>query len=814
MKSPKDSKLYCRIAMLALGLCRCASLCAVTVYDGSQKGNVRHLDAPKGNDAVLSLRTASPKSENPTFVVLAEYGPYESNNCIRISFNGRRERRVCGCYGGVRVFSPPGVLDDGKLHHVALSVSPGREMELFIDGKKASSEKIPDNGFPAGYLAIAQRVHTLDPIEEAGWRKYWSTLHFRGVIDDVRLVEGKFSPCCVDGGVQAKSIDYGIPPDRHDKVPTWERPKTTRRYLHGPFSERMYTYWREGKIVFGEVVHNSAWSIHPNELEDHAVWLVHGENDDSFDFRTARLSVTDDGIPEHCQTWTAGALEVSLSAVVPFGRRPSGHVRLSVRNSGYKKITHPFAVLVRAGKEMKLVYGAPDVYDIYNPDVSTWLAMPPTNLVFKANEVRCGERFVAVHGDGFSWDAKNGALRFDVELEPGASRSVELEIGKGASDGLRYDEAAQSMRSSWNGELAKLDMANLPKDAETLRLTKNFAVQMLQCLAMPTQGDFVLPRQGGLQRFVWPWDAAAFLAGLDLIGYGGYVKKALDFYFGQCQRDSGEFGPFRHKWACDTACVLESFANHCLVSKDADCWRKYRDQAMCAFGWIERMRSSGGGLFPSMVSTDAGVASRHWVMTDARNVIAYGKFVKAAELFADRDLAALKTAEKGYRAEMKKVLDVWREAYRGKDELRIPSTSDGSDDDGLERFRYPDPGAIADAGFLTQEELLRVRRWLLRRGFAHERGMYKNIAARDPACRHHVWYTTSAELGWMRAWLRVGRRDMARKALESSMLTAITDEYYVGERYHDANPWFYPWSPNASGMGRILMMISQMNKCR
>jgi hypothetical protein len=92
--------------------------------------------------------------------------------------------------------------------------------------------------------------------------------------------------------------------------------------------------------------------------------------------------------------------------------------------------------------------------------------------------------------------------------------------------------------------------------------------------------------------------------------------------------------------------------------------------------------------------------------------------------------------------------------------------------------------------------------------------MYKNIAARDPACRHHVWYTTSAELGWMRAWLRVGRRDMARKALESSMLTAITDEYYVGERYHDANPWFYPWSPNASGMGRILMMISQMNKCR
>ena len=34
---------------------------------------------------------------------------------------------------------------------------------------------------------------------------------------------------------------------------TWQRPKTTRRYLHPPKSERMYTLWREGKIIFSEV---------------------------------------------------------------------------------------------------------------------------------------------------------------------------------------------------------------------------------------------------------------------------------------------------------------------------------------------------------------------------------------------------------------------------------------------------------------------------------------------------------------------------------------------------------------------------------
>lgn len=30
------------------------------------------------------------------------------------------------------------------------------------------------------------------------------------------------------------------------------RPRPTRRYLHPPRSERMFTLWAEGKIVFGE----------------------------------------------------------------------------------------------------------------------------------------------------------------------------------------------------------------------------------------------------------------------------------------------------------------------------------------------------------------------------------------------------------------------------------------------------------------------------------------------------------------------------------------------------------------------------------
>ena len=120
---------------------------------------------------------------------------------------------------------------------------------------------------------------------------------------------------------------------------------------------------------------------------------------------------------------------------------------------------------------------------------------------------------------------------------------------------------------------------------------------------------------------------------------------------------------------------------------------------------------------------------------------------------------------------------------------------------------YLHPGRFAEAGLLSAEEMLRLRKWLLRRGYANPNGLYGNQFSRDPACRNHIWYTTWSELQWFRAWRRVGRNDLAAQTCDACLNYALTDELYVGERYHDANPWYYPWSPNASGAGRIVMML-------
>ena len=790
-----------------------SGLACAAVYDGSQSNTVITASVLGAKRATLSFHVQSPANENPTYVVLAEYGRVTDTNSFRVTFNGRRERRICGFYGDTRVYSTPNAIDDGKRHHIAFDIEPGRSMTLYLDGQSVDTATIPDRGFASGPLAIAQRVE----LDSAGHvrntpRCSWS--RFRGAIDNVALA-GDGVGVATDSQLmthnsQLPPHSLQLPPSDFQQSPTWERPKTTRRYLHGPFSERMLTFWREGKIVFGEVEHTDDWSLNYfSDLHAHAAWLVHGANDEPFDFRAAEMIMPKGGEPDHAQKWRSGSLEVVLAACAPWGRKPSGFIRLTARNVGTKALREPFAFLLREGLESKLVFGAPDVYKIFSPSLADWSAISPDGWRREGEMVRHGDRFVAFSGEvPFTWDGKNGAARFAFDLKPGEAQSIELEIGRGARQALGYAAARAAMYAGWKKELAQLRIPDR-MDAPRARIMRNLAIQMLQCLSMPTGGDnFVLPRQGGLQRYVWPGDAECFLEALDAIGYGEYVAKCIDFYYSHCQRANGEAGPFRNNWAGDTASVLKSFARHCTVTGDVECWRRWRAAAFKGFKWIQSKRAEGGGLFPSMKATDHAAVFRAWGSNDLKGLEAYTAFAQAAAKFGDPLAAEIKSAEADYRAALTKVMDIMRARAAGKDEFEVPMTADGYDDPLLERFMfYLHPGRFAENGLLSADEMIRLRTWLLRRGYANANGLYANQIARTPECRDHIWYTTWSELQWFRAWHRVGRDDLAKQTLDACLKYALTDELYVGERYHDANPWYYPWSPNASGSGRITMML-------
>lgn len=794
-------------AMVVAGVAFATSYASAAVYDGSQKGNVLDVSVADARRASLSFRVQTPADENTMLVVLAEYGQFFTNNSFRVTFNGRRERRVCGFYGDMRVYSAPNALDDGLVHHVALDVEPGRMMTLYLDGKAVDSAAVPDRGFASGQLAVAQRV-VKGSTDDAWYAMHNVWTHFRGRIDDVSLVPAAFDAAKVSGGTNARAEALALAPDPNAMKPKWERPKTTRRYLHGPFAERLLTFWREGKIALGEVEHRDDWSLdYRKDLHAHAAWLVHGASDEPFDFRAAEMLLPKGGEPDHSQKWRTGNLVVELAACAPFGRRPSAHVRLTVRNVGDKSLAERFAFLLREGLESKLLFGSPDVYKVFNPSISDWSGISASGWRRDGEVMRHGERFAAFSGAPFEWDAEKGAARFALELSPGESVAIEMELGKGESHGLGYSAARDAMYADWAKELAKLRIPG-GMDGQTARIIRNLAVQMLQCLSLPTDGDFVLPRQGGLQRYVWPGDADCFLEGLDAIGYGGYVAKAIDFYYSHCQRDNGEAGPFKNNWAGDTASVLKSFARHCTATGDADCWRRWRDAAFKGFGWIQSKRAEGGGLFPSMKATDHPAVLRAWGSNDLKGLEAYVEFAKAASMFGDVRASEVAAAEADYRAALSRAMDVCRAKAAGKDEFEVPITADGNDDPFLEAFMfYLHPGRFAESGLLTADEMLRLRTWLLRRGYANVNGLYANQVSRDMSRRDHIWYTTWSELQWFRAWRRIGRADLAAQTLDACLKYALTDELYVGERYHDANPWYYPWSPNASGSGRIVMML-------
>ena len=595
-------------------------------------------------------------------------------------------------------------------------------------------------------------------------------------------------------------------------APRWEKPKTTRRYLHGPLSERLLTFWREGKIVFAENEHLDDWLLPYRKQYAHAAWLVRGDGT-PFDFKDAELNVTVGGEPDHSQSWTDEGVCVRLSACAPFGRKPSVFARASFSNEGTAPAAREFLVLLRSAPEMMLVHSGPDVYSFYEADVGKWLKISAADWKRGGDTFRYRDRFAsfaAGAGVKLSWDADKGGVRFAVELKPGETKSVDFTLGRGEEPSIGYDAARSAMKESWKAELSRIVLPETARrDRERKKLVRHLAVQMLQCIGMPANGaGHVLPRQGGLQRLVWPGESIHVVVALDLLGLSNYADEICDFYMKHCMQDSGEAGPFRNNWAGDTAYVLRIFAQHCVDTRNTAMWRKYSAKAAKAFAWI-RAKRTAGGLFPAMKSTDSTSGLQHWGHTDLVNMEALEWYAKGCEMFGEPNAAEVRAEWNDYRGVIVKILDGWREKSKGKDELFLPITATGESEDELvgQGFFYLHPAGFAESGLLTTDELLRLRTNILRRGFANDNGLYMRHPSPVPEFNRHGWYTTWSEKQWMAAWMRAGKYGLAEQALEATLKYSVSDEFIVGERYHDTNPWYFPWSPNASGSGRIVQML-------
>ena len=596
---------------------------------------------------------------------------------------------------------------------------------------------------------------------------------------------------------------------------TWLRPQTTRRYLHPPKAERMYTIWTEGKLISGEIIKGVDWRSY-QELDCCGAWMVHGEKDLMFDFHQADVTVTDDGTPFHGLTFQLDGLEIRLEALCDIARKPTCFGRLTCTNRGKEVSEEKISFFLRSGKEQELVFGTPDEYVSYAPDVEVWKNASKT-WEHLGETFRDGENFFSISGPGqVQWDASNGAVRLEICLAPNTSAEYFLVLGRGDEKKDAYQNVKQAAQAYWDGEFHRL--TKLPKsltdNPDELKMVRHLTAQLLQCFCYPVSGEELLARQGGMQRLIWPWESTFVLEALGKLGnFADYIEPVLQLYFDGLQTEDGEIRPVGENWACITGSALYSFAKYCMDACP-QFYQKYRDKAMQAFSWIRKTRASTQdmpdcvpGLFPPMRGCDWFQEFQCWVNTDIYNLQGLKAFAEATAEHHDPSSKDVMDEYNAYFGVMRSCFAKFQKEAESTGELRIPLTPDGNDQALIDAYYpYLHHGAFVHSGVVEPEDIRRIFGHLVQRGIIDvQHNLYGHMPYEDGNL--HVWYTTYTEYYWFFTWLGLGERKRAQDMLESQLRYSMTPEYYMIERYQDNDPYYVPWSPNASANARVLQML-------
>jgi hypothetical protein len=577
----------------------------------------------------------------------------------------------------------------------------------------------------------------------------------------------------------------------------------------------MFTLWAEGKIVFGENMRGRDHTSY-GELDATVVIPVYTRSARQFDFHRTHNVITESGAPIHGLINEFGGFEVEMEAFCNNRREASCFVRIRITNKASYRAFERFGFLVRRGKEKELVFGSPDEYVSYAPEIAT-IKHTPATFSYDRGVLRDGAYFVSTSSAlDATYDEKTGVLLYAISLAPAESVEILLCIGKGESFPFDYFEERRLCEAFWAVELARIQglPSAVQNDPEMSCTVRHLTAQMLQCFCYLVGESHLIQRQGGLQRLIWPWESKPVLEALGKLGdFSDYIEPVLSFYFDAQQQTSGEVKGLGEAWASITSCSLYSLAT-CAVQKNCVAyWEHYRGHAVKAFDWLKNKRAESRkqegdipGLFPSMRGCDWPHVFQHWTNTDCWLIFALEALSKAMHRFDDPLVDTVDAELVDYKATVKKVFSKFQTEAEGRDELRIPLSPTGADQELLDDF-YPyllhGPFTYL---FLSGEDVWRARRWLERRGIVNtEYMLHANMPYRDG--NTHIWYVCAGDRYWFCTYLREGDRSAAKRTLDAMMRYAMTDECYMQERYCDNDPYYVPWSPNASASGRFLLML-------
>lgn len=611
---------------------------------------------------------------------------------------------------------------------------------------------------------------------------------------------------------------------------TWERPFTAKRYLHPPCAENIATMWPDFKVMLGDVEEGTKKHI------SGAFRLLVGEAADEIPFEKTGYLVREDGAPIHGIVYNFDDYRLHMESFCSVERVPTAYTCVTVSNGNCFAVSGCVSVMAKTGFEDVLTGMGIDGYCHFDPGVGNWGYLR-TRYEYENGILRDDTYELRIKAPGFSgqWQGdapgllwrQRGLLKLKFSLAPGESRSFTIGFKKGEVTPFDYEEERDKTLGFWKQELQNIH--TFVGEGHMMKaLQYNLTAQLLQMFAHPVGKDYLIARQGGLQRATWPVEALEFLIALDQTGnFSHYTQRAYETMINEFQvKDGEDRGRVLNKtgipWASDTAGAVWGIARHVLLRKDNEVFMRFRDVLLSAFDWMQRQRAKTAdsdqlvpGIFPPMASSDWEGEYQSWCWTDGNNLMAYEWLGKALKQFGDPRGEEVISAHEAYRACLIQILESEMAKNIVGDEIRISNRAGADAQD-------PQLGAVGDSAMnLLRAGVIEpgsqcaklLENYYRNRGYGQhglmglmsdglvEQGLHSDSWA------GHTWYTSATDNLWFYNWLQAGETEKALQTLKAQLLYSMSPEFYMCERYADNDPYFVPWMPNASANGRTLMML-------
>ena len=615
------------------------------------------------------------------------------------------------------------------------------------------------------------------------------------------------------------------------KTPTWQRPKTTKVYLHRPLSERVAILCPDFKLLSLSLLDNGVHVGQPGV----GLLFLHGRDMIGFAYEDTQYRTVEYGLPIY-EIVGRGEVLTRVEAFAGEERNPTVYFRVTLENDTGERVQSSIGLLPRSGQEKYMVNQHQEGYSPYCPNEKNWYMLKRTWKGISDCTAASDMGYLTVCADGLYTDwiteSANGhsfaaADYFEIGFSLDAGESVSFTGAIRAKEPISafdYGEKRAECVAFWQAVQGKIRYLPDTEDERYLGIYRHMVMQCTQMMARYEGQEHITVRQGDVARFVWPYEGAQVLVNLERAGITEYSADAYRGYFDRwlvrTGDDRGKIGS-NAGWENFTGSVIWGLSEYLAKSDDFAEFAEFLPYLVLMRDWIERRRQESRtegyhGIFPCGKGSDWSETGQFWTFTDSHNCMALASMCKALQKHGSEEYAATKTMLDDYS---QIIVNIRNELFCGheNDETYILPHMLGIPFEDSENYSYYTDGApyLLYTGFIEPgSAIMQKMEACFRKRGQFERG----LTGRMTSCASmwdeayfggygDVWYAMQSETYWLKAWCASGEREKALETLEACLTWGMTPECIVAERYCSINPWYNPWQPNGSGSSRVIEMM-------